>query len=293
MHCYAVSCPNSQIANPAWQKAVASAAIRRIEYSCAEGFTLEQFAEDVKILCAMQERGEVEVGSIHIPFGAEMAVGTSDDVLRNRTIQFIKDFMAVTAPIGCRNYTLHPSTEPIQEEDRPAYMAGLRKALLELEDTARAQGAVFNLENLPRTCLGRDLKEMVEILDGLPEDVFGYCIDVNHFCGFAAQCPEIIARLGKRINSMHINDYDGVDECHWYPGLGVLDWSAIIREIRKLPQEIVLIQETYGFLRQRAQVDNNEVIFRNVAACAYMIEHVDEIMAVRAAFPAGGWFNKD
>ena len=292
MHCYAVSCPNSQIANPEWQKAVASAAIKRIEYSCAEGTHMSSFAEDVKSLCAMQERGEVEVGSIHIPFGAMVAVGAADEYLRKSSVEYIKEFMKITAPIGCRNYTLHPSTEPIAEEARAAHMAGLRKSLLELEDTARAQGAVFNLENLPRTCLGRDLREMEEMLDGLPEDVFGYCIDVNHFCGFAAQCPEIIARLGKRINSMHINDYDGVDECHWYPGLGVLDWVAIIREIRKLPQEVTLIQETYGFLRQRASVDNNAVIFRNVAACAYFMEHAEEIVAAHAAFPAGGWFNK-
>ena len=292
MHCYAVSCPNSQIANPEWQKAVASAAIKRIEYSCAEGTHMSSFAEDVKILCAMQERGEVEVGSIHIPFGAMVAVGAADEYLRKSSVEYIKEFMKITAPIGCRNYTLHPSTEPIAEEARAAHMAGLRKSLLELEDSARVQGAVFNLENLPRTCLGRDLREMEEMLDGLPEDVFGYCIDVNHFCGFAAQCPEIIARLGKRINSMHINDYDGVDECHWYPGLGVLDWVAIIREIRKLPQEVTLIQETYGFLRQRASVDNNAVIFRNVAACAYFMEHAEEIVAAHAAFPAGGWFNK-
>ena len=293
MHCYAVSCPDCQIANPEWQKAVAAAAIKRIEYSCAEGTLMSRFAEDVKILCAMQERGEVEVGSIHIPFGAMIAVGADDEYLRKSSVQYIKEFMKVTAPIGCRNYTLHPSTEPIAEEARTAHMAGLRKSLKELEDTARGQGAVFNLENLPRTCLGRDVNEMVEMLDGMAEDVFGYCIDVNHFCGFAEQCPEIIARLGKRINSMHINDYDGVDECHWYPGLGVLDWPAIIREIRKLPQEVTLIQETYGFLRQRAAVDNNAVIFRNVAACAYFIEHAEEIVAARAAFPAGGWFNKD
>ena len=141
MHCYSVSCPNRQIANPEWQKAVASAAIKRIEYSCAEGTHMSRFAEDVKILCAMQERGEVEVGSIHIPFGAMIAVGAADEYLRTSSVQYIKEFMKITAPIGCRNYTLHPSTEPIAEEARTAHMAGLRKSLLELEDTARGQGA--------------------------------------------------------------------------------------------------------------------------------------------------------
>ena len=290
MHCYAVSCPDCQIANPEWQKAVASAAIKRIEYSCAEGTHMSRFAEDVKILCAMQERGDVEVGSIHIPFGAMTAVGAADEYLRTSSVQFIREFLKVTSPLKCRNYTLHPSTEPIAEEDRAAHMAGLRKSLKELEDSARAQNAVFNLENLPRTCLGRDLAEMEEMLEDMPEDVFGYCVDVNHFCGFAKACPQIIAKLGPRINSMHLNDYDGVDECHWYPGLGVLDWPAIIREIRKLPQKVVLIQETYGFLKQRSSVDNNAVIFRNVAACAHFIEHAEEIISAREAFPAGEWF---
>lgn len=290
MHCYAVSCPNSQISNPAWQKAAASAAIPRIEYSCAEGYPLSSFEADVKILCAMQEQGDFEVGSIHIPFGAEITVGTPDETLRRNTVQFIKDFLEVTAPVGCRNYTLHPSTEPIAEQDRAAHMAGLRKSLLELEAAGRDHKIIFNLENLPRTCLGRDLNEMEEMLDGLPEDVFGYCIDVNHFCGFAAECPAILAKLGHRIHAMHINDYDGVDECHWYPGLGVLDWPAIMAEVRKFPRDVVMIQETYAFLKQRASVDINDLIFRNVAACAHYMEHAESITRERASFPAGKWF---
>ena len=290
MYRYAVSFPNTQAVDPDWRKSIARAAIRRIEYSCGR-FAPEAFKPEVAVLREMQARGEVEVASIHIPFGDAWAIANPDEAARRLAVSMTREFVDVTRPLGTVNYTLHGSAEPIAEDARRAYMASLKKSLAELAPVAEDAGISLNLENLPRTCLRRCPEEMLEMLAGLPEKTFGYCLDVNHFCGFAERCPEIAALLGKRIRACHFSDYDGIDECHWYPGLGVLDWQGILDVIRTLPQDIVLIFETFGFLKApHDRAVTNAIRLRDAEKCVYWIEHAAELEKAVTAFDAGRVF---
>ena len=88
------------------------------------------------------------------------------------------------------------------------------------------------VEPLPRTCLGNTLAEMALLLEGLPEDRAGICLDVNH-ANVGQSLEAFIARLGARIWTLHISDNDGVDEKHWLPGEGVIDWRALLRALRR------------------------------------------------------------
>ena len=85
-------------------------------------------------------------------------------------------------------------------------------------------------------------EDMEQIMEGMPSCV-GICFDVNHANERWAEIPQWIARLGKYIRTFHISDCDEYDECHWMPGVGVLDWEGIMREIRKLDRDILLIYE--------------------------------------------------
>ena len=72
----------------------------------------------------------------------------------------------------------------------------------------------------------------------------GICLDVNHVMERWKELPEIIARLAPRLRTLHISDYDGVDEMHWFPGQGIIDWPALMNAIRALDHEVLLIYET-------------------------------------------------
>lgn len=38
---------------------------------------------------------------------------------------------------------------------------------------------------------------------------------------------------GNKITTVHIADFDGVEQKHWMPGRGVIDWAKVIDELLK------------------------------------------------------------
>jgi sugar phosphate isomerase/epimerase len=43
-----------------------------------------------------------------------------------------------------------------------------------------------------------------------------------------------VRSLGSRLIATHISDCDEVDEQHWLPGKGVLDWPAFMQALREI-----------------------------------------------------------
>ena len=129
------------------------------------------------------------------------------------------------------------------------------------------------MEILPRSCIGRCPEEIEAAIAGYPAENVGVCFDVNHLCGSPERVPEYIARLAPRLKSLHLSDYDGIDECHWYPGLGVLDWPAIMAEVKKIPQELLLIFESAGFLQAGRRTVSSRFVLDNGVRNAYFCEN--------------------
>ena len=82
------------------------------------------------------------------------------------------------------------------------------------------------VENLPRTCLCNRSAEMIALLR---DTGAGVVFDTNH-----SLVEENVAFLkaltdaGLEILSLHISDYDFVDERHRLPGDGINDWKGIM-----------------------------------------------------------------
>ena len=89
------------------------------------------------------------------------------------------------------------------------------------------------LELLPRLCMGNTAADLTAMFDGFPP-VFGACLDVNHLMGQYRELPAVIDKLGTRLITLHISDYDGVDERHWMPGTGVIGWPGVIAALRDI-----------------------------------------------------------
>ena len=84
------------------------------------------------------------------------------------------------------------------------------------------------------TCLGNSLEELHDLLDGLDPDVAGICLDTNHGMDRPQDLPGIVRRLGTRLTTLHLSDYDGIDEKHELPGKGVLDWKAFLAALDEI-----------------------------------------------------------
>ena len=286
MYHYAVSVYDKMVAEPDFRRSLSASKMRRIEYSCAGDVPPELVAARREALIALRDEGLVEISSIHIPFMpfVEWAYASPVEAVRRRAAKKVLDWLEGTRDCKCKLYTLHGSGEPVADPDRKAALAALRRTLDELVPFFSGIGACVNVEILPRSCIGRTPEEIEEAIEGFPAENVGVCFDVNHLCGAPERVPEYIARLAPRLKSLHLSDYDGVDECHWYPGLGVLDWPAIMAEVKKVPQELLLIFESAGFLQAGRRTISSRVILENGVRNAYFCEHAAEFAEARRNF---------
>jgi sugar phosphate isomerase/epimerase len=275
MYHYAVSVYDKMVAEPDFRRSLSASKMRRIEYSCAGDVPPELVAARREALIALRDEGLVEISSIHIPFMpfVEWAYASPVEAVRRRAAKKVLDWLEGTRDCKCRLYTLHGSGEPVLDADRKASLAALRRTLDELVPFFADIHACVNVEILPRSCIGRSPEEIEAAIDGFPEENVGVCFDVNHLCGAPERVPEYIARLAPRLKSLHLSDYDGIDECHWYPGLGILDWSAIMAEVKKVPQELLLIFESAGFLQAGRRAVSSRFILENGVRNAYFCEN--------------------
>lgn len=57
------------------------------------------------------------------------------------------------------------------------------------------------------------------------------CFDTNHL--LSEDIVHFVEACGDRIATIHVSDYDRVDERHWLPGKGKIDWPALYGALMK------------------------------------------------------------
>lgn len=210
--------------------AYAEAGIDAIEISIGRERVLE--GVDLSEVARLAKKHGVELWSYHLPF-PEYNLATRDEARRLAYVQRQSEHIKMASDMGIKHYVVHPSTEPIPDELRAERMAQSKKSLAALAEVAKKVGGVLCVENLPRTCLGKNSDEMSELVSSHPD--LRICFDTNHLLG---QDPiEFIKAVGDKIVTLHVSDYDFVDERHWLPGEGEMDWQAIYRALEEVGYE--------------------------------------------------------
>ena len=82
---------------------------------------------------------------------------------------------------------------------------------------------------------------MQRILD-LTDGDLRVCFDVNHITLYEG-AREALSALGGRVGTLHISDHDGVDERHWIPGRGIVDWPAFVAGLDDIGYQGCLMHE--------------------------------------------------
>lgn len=201
----------------------------------------------------------IEVRSVHIPFGKIWDVSDLDEKIRKIAIEKCAKYFDLVDILGSKIYILHPSYEPIKNEDRAKRIEKCIESLKELAPLAKEKGVRIALENLPRTCLGNTSKEMNHILDAVNvSEGLQICFDSNHT--LQEKPEEFVTACGKRIITVHISDFDGIDEKHWLPYEGVINWKAVMNELIKAGYQGPFVFETSRFKDRPA---SNKDIFES------------------------------
>lgn len=167
----------------------------------------------------------VTLWSLHLPFNHDFTDPAHfDPEVRKNTVQFDTELIKRASQIGIKYMVIHASGEPIEESDREEKMKYSKESLGKLCDAAQQGGSIIAVENLPRTCLGRNSADMLELLESDPRMVA--CFDTNHL--LSESHADFVRRIGSHIKTLHVSDYDFINERHWLPGEGKIDWVELV-----------------------------------------------------------------
>ena len=207
-----------------------------------------------KILDTVRKSG-LEPWSFHLPFSRKLDISTTDKELRAITITTNRTLIAAAARAGAKVMVLHPSSEPITDEDRPERLRLSREAIIELAEVAKENGVRLAVENLPRTCLTRTSDEMIALVK---DTGAGMIFDTNHnLIEDNVEYINNVADAGIEILSVHFSDYyrdeNGVlDERHTLPGTGINKWNDIVDTLVARGYEGPIMYEVPAKAKDRA-----------------------------------------
>ena len=214
--------------------------------------------EVVRRIGILRDHG-VTVQSVHLPFGwdwdASAVTPGQHQYLLRRQLKIAEAFL----PAKPFRFVLHPCYWPIPEEETAVRVAHIRE---NASTIAKVTGLPVAIEDLKIGRIGGSSDELLILAEGL--DNVGFCVDMNHFMRERAE--EAIPKLGKRILTVHISDYDFIDERHWLPGEGKNDWNAILAALRDVGYAGPFMYEVRPYYASKAVAENKKLLFERFNA---------------------------
>jgi len=174
------------------------------------------------------ENSGIRIWSVHLPYSQVYDISSLNDEDRNNMIKECSEIMTFCSSLNPAKYVIHPSAEPIPPEERIQRIANCISSLKILTEEVKKSNASLALECLPRTCLGNTSDELIMIVNAVGNGL-EVCFDSNHL--LQEKPEDFIEKAGSLITTVHMSDYDGLDEKHWLPGEGVINWTNVISKL--------------------------------------------------------------
>jgi sugar phosphate isomerase/epimerase len=199
----------------------------------------EEYALDFKKIEALAKANGVKIWSCHLPFWPFDILELSKKELKENTIAYMKKIIDRASEIGVDKFVVHASGEPIEDCEREERMKTAQDSLFQLAQYAKQKGGVIAVEDLPRSCLGKNSEEILKLIS-VHEDL-RVCFDTNHL--FNEDLAEFVKKVGNKLITLHVSDYDFVNERHWLPGEGKIDWQAVLKALDEVGYNGVWLYE--------------------------------------------------
>lgn len=186
---------------------------------------------------AVLNRHGVWVRTVHSDLSVDLAALDDDD--RTRAVAAVAACFEPFAELGGFAVIVHPSGKGDGEsraEDLEIRIEAIRRSLDALTAQAERLGIRLACENLQHKGAPRPLCRMEElrrVVDDYPSTV-GICLDTGHANNNGLDPADEARIAGERLIALHMQDTDALEDRHWPPGLGNIDWrrfGAALTEI--------------------------------------------------------------
>lgn len=179
---------------------------------------------DLKKIKSLADEFGIKLWSFHHRFHPTFDLSTTDEARRREVVDYYNGFIDACNEVGIKVHVVHASSEPIDDDDRPARIAAAKKSLSELAEHASIYDAVIAVEDLPRSCLANCSKEINELLSA--DDRLRIVFDTNHL--LTEGIADFIRATAHKFVTTHFSDYDFINERHWLPGEGDINWCELM-----------------------------------------------------------------
>lgn len=172
--------------------------------------------------------------TIHSDLSVDLAA--LDDDVRTRAIAAVAACFEPYAELGGFAVIVHPSRGDSPEQQLEPRTDAFRRSLDTLTAQAEQLGIRLACENLQHKGEPRPLCRMEDlrrVIDEYPPTV-GICLDTGHANNNGLDPADEARIAGDRLIALHLQDTDALEDRHWPPGLGNINWrrvSAALTEI--------------------------------------------------------------
>lgn len=168
-----------------------------------------------------------------------------------------------TAILGCSHFVIHPIMPFGDDKDpEPERLWEMNyEFMTRLCSVAQEYRVVICFENMPMTRLSLSQPDQIlEFVKQIHSDWFQICLDTGHCAVFGLSPAEAVRKIGKKfLRVLHVHDNNGVNDLHWLPYTGVIDWEDFSKSLdeigfegtvsletavpKKIPEDIRTLQE--------------------------------------------------
>lgn len=167
----------------------------------------------------------IGIWSAHLPFRPtdRLDISLESPELRRNTVAYFTELIETISDLGVDKFVIHPSTPLPVGASREERIKCSMDTLDKLAEVAARCGVALAVEDMVTSCIGCNLAEFGQILSA--NEKLRVCLDTNHLLTCSHEA--FIREFGSKIITLHISDYTGDQERHWFPGEGIVNWPEI------------------------------------------------------------------
>ncbi len=187
------------------------------------------------------ELAKVRPTSMHAPLTPTVNLAAVDELERRLSVYEVAAWLAPYADLGGDVVVIHPTGAAFSGEGAMAINVeaatdAARRSVDELYSIADRLGLRIACENLMERGTPRPLCRMEQLrafVDPYPETV-GICLDTGHAAVNGLNPASEARTAGERLIATHLQDTDALDDRHWVPGAGHIDWDELVSTLRQI-----------------------------------------------------------
>ena len=207
-------------------KAIADAGFRIISIGADREHSRYHTPEGKRNLLELLSTFGLSIHNIHAPIEHEPHISSPDEEISTTGVAGIIEVISTCIHFNCDTIVLHLSHAPPDSEFKERF-GNVRRSFAQILTAAEDAGVRIACENV-FSKNGNDI--LRAILDEFVHPLVGLCYDSSH-ANLMDDPLEFLHNYGDRLFVTHISDNRGKEDDHLLPGMGIIDWPRIMREI--------------------------------------------------------------